>query len=512
MSDRLQRLRGAVPRRGRARRTASATPSCDRSCADDPALRAEVERLLAAHDRAGDFISSPAIAAAGAWNDADESLVGRLVGAYRLVARDRPGRDGRRLPRRAGRRPVRAAGRAQGHQARHGHRAGARPLPRRAADPRLARPPQHRPAARRRDHGPRACRTSPWSTSRASRSTPAPTRRALSVEERLRLFLQVCGAVAYAHQHLVVHRDIKPLNILVTAEGVPKLLDFGIAKVLHEDADEATSTVTGMRLLTPEYASPEQVEGRHATTVERRLRARRGALRAAHRPVTVSHAKPRPARSAGGRPHHRSRAADRGRRNREAPPPPPGRPRHHPAHGAPQGTRPPLPVGRAVRGRRAAAPRRAAGARPPRHLPLPGRQVRAAEPGAGGGRRAAGARAAGRVPRRRRTRRSRPGRRRRARSAASPTCASSPIRCSSTITTPSATCAARGRCGSGWSATRWAISTGWPANRARTRRSSGSWPARINGSATCRAVSPRASATTKVPPGAMARRSASSRR
>ena len=88
--------------------------------------------------------------------------------------------------------------------------------------------------------------------------------------------------MTYAHQHLVVHRDIKPLNILVTAEGVPKLLDFGIAKVLHESADDASSTVTGMRLLTPEYASPEQV-GAARDHRERRVRARRGALRAAHR-------------------------------------------------------------------------------------------------------------------------------------------------------------------------------------------------------------------------------------
>ena len=159
--------------------------------------------------------------------------------------------------------------------------------------------------------------------------------RALA-SRRLRLFLQVCAAVAYAHQNLVVHRDIKPLNILVTADGVPKLLDFGIAKLLHDDADEATSTVTGMRPLTPEYASPEQIEG-DTLRPERRLRARRRALRAADRPVTVSHAKPRAARSAGGRPHHRSRATFRGRRNPEAPPPPAGRPRYHPAHGAPQG-------------------------------------------------------------------------------------------------------------------------------------------------------------------------------
>ncbi|MBL8223151.1 MAG: serine/threonine protein kinase, partial [Bryobacterales bacterium] len=90
--------------------------------------------------------------------------------------------------------------------------------------------------------------------------------RGLSVRERLGLFEQVCSAVQHAHQKLVVHRDIKPANILVAAGGVPKLLDFGIAKLLEpeESGDHVLSralTHTGMRPFTPEYASPEQVRG-----------------------------------------------------------------------------------------------------------------------------------------------------------------------------------------------------------------------------------------------------------
>ncbi len=90
----------------------------------------------------------------------------------------------------------------------------------------------------------------------------------LSVNARLRLFLQVCSAVQYAHQHLIVHRDIKPDNILVTPEGTPKLTDFGIAKILDTGSDDRmqTETLPGFRAFTPGYASPEQIKGEPITT------------------------------------------------------------------------------------------------------------------------------------------------------------------------------------------------------------------------------------------------------
>lgn len=90
----------------------------------------------------------------------------------------------------------------------------------------------------------------------------------LTVHQRLALFQQVCAAVHFAHRNLVVHRDLKPGNILVTNKGQVKLLDFGIAKLLAPSADPAQDiyTQTGQRLLTPAYASPEQVKGDVITT------------------------------------------------------------------------------------------------------------------------------------------------------------------------------------------------------------------------------------------------------
>jgi serine/threonine-protein kinase len=93
-------------------------------------------------------------------------------------------------------------------------------------------------------------------------------RRRLSVAERLQLLRTICGAVHYAHQNLIVHRDLKPNNILITPDGVPKLLDFGIAKLLDSRHSAHTLAVTHFeyRVMTPAHASPEQVRGDVITT------------------------------------------------------------------------------------------------------------------------------------------------------------------------------------------------------------------------------------------------------
>jgi serine/threonine protein kinase/tetratricopeptide (TPR) repeat protein len=89
----------------------------------------------------------------------------------------------------------------------------------------------------------------------------------LSIDDRLRLFREVCSAVQYAHEKLVIHRDLKPANILIAKDGTPRLLDFGIAKLLNPECFQtALVTRTDWRPMTPEYASPEQIRGQAVTT------------------------------------------------------------------------------------------------------------------------------------------------------------------------------------------------------------------------------------------------------
>ena len=89
----------------------------------------------------------------------------------------------------------------------------------------------------------------------------------LSIHDRCRLFLRVCEGVSHAHRNLIVHCDLKPGNILITPDGSPKLLDFGVAKILHSEAQSGnTHTWASSQLLTPDYASPEQIRGANAST------------------------------------------------------------------------------------------------------------------------------------------------------------------------------------------------------------------------------------------------------
>ncbi len=235
----------------------------DRACAGDPVLRADVERLLAAHDRAGQFIQIPA--AAGLLDAAREpTLAGRRFGPYRMV----------REIGRGGMGTVYLAERADGLFAQQVAikliKRGMDTdlvLERFRAERQILASLEHPNIARLLDGG-TSDEGRPFFVMEYIEGRPideyADARR-LSIPERLRLFVDVCTAVGHAHDHRVVHRDIKPVNILVTPDGAPKLLDFGIAKVLSPEGEEATTSVTGFRLLTPEYASPEQVEGRHAT-------------------------------------------------------------------------------------------------------------------------------------------------------------------------------------------------------------------------------------------------------
>src|SRR5262245_52207434 len=241
----------------------------DEACVGDESLRQEVESLLASDEQAGDFLNTPAlrIATEEIAEEQARSLVGRHLGHYRLLSQLGAGGMGE----------VYLAARADDQY----RKQVAIKLVKRGMDTDniLRRFRHERQILAALDH-PNIARLLDGGVSEdglpyfvmeyiaGSPITEYCDSHQLSTEERLELFRQVCAAVHYAHQNLVVHRDLKPGNILVTEEGAPRLLDFGIAKVFNPELASPTLDLTApeMRLMTPEYASPEQVRGEPITT------------------------------------------------------------------------------------------------------------------------------------------------------------------------------------------------------------------------------------------------------
>ena len=224
-----------------------------REVPDDPDLRAEVEALLAAQPSAEGFFADVARQLA------PEALApGSQVGPYRITGA--LGQGGMGVVYRA----ERADGQFEREVALKVLRAGD---PRRFLSERQILARLDHPNIARLYDGGIAPDGRPYFALELVDGLPITEYAAhhqLDVEARLALFAQVCEAVQYAHRQLVVHRDIKPSNVLVTPEGVPMLLDFGVAKLVAETEDGLT--VTGVAPLTPAYAAPEQVRGEIVTT------------------------------------------------------------------------------------------------------------------------------------------------------------------------------------------------------------------------------------------------------
>jgi eukaryotic-like serine/threonine-protein kinase len=242
----------------------------DQACGNDPTLRPDLERLLAAEQKAGpEFLSDPVILQELTLElpPHPHAWVGRRLGAYEIVEEIGTGGMGEVY------RAVRADDEYRKEVAiklvRSGQDSGF-VLSRFKNERQILASLDHPNIARLLDGGTTE-QGVPYFVMeliQGERINKYCDARKLPTTDRLKLFLQVCSAVQYAHQHLVIHRDIKPGNILVTAEGVPKLLDFGIAKILEssETADQPEQTISLIRLRTPEYASPEQVKGEPITT------------------------------------------------------------------------------------------------------------------------------------------------------------------------------------------------------------------------------------------------------
>jgi non-specific serine/threonine protein kinase/serine/threonine-protein kinase len=233
-------------------------------CAHSPELRAEVESLLAADCNAGDFLRA-ATGWGGIAPSLPGSLAGRSVGPYRLLAE-------------IGRGGMGAVYRAERDDGRFRKQVAVKVttalnsselLRRFRVEQQILAALEHPNIARLLDAGV-SNDGLPYIVMEYVEGIPIhryANELRLPLADRLRLFRVICSAVQYAHQHLVVHRDLKPGNILVTTEGVPKLLDFGVAKILGAWLeDDGLTASLNWHPMTPEYASPEQIRGANIAT------------------------------------------------------------------------------------------------------------------------------------------------------------------------------------------------------------------------------------------------------
>ena len=244
----------------------------DERCGEDAVLRAEVEKLLLQHEEAEGFMNRPAVENTGlqllaeSFGGGTDPLLGETVGAYSLTKE--LGRGGMGA--------VYLAERADGMFRRQvavklvkGGMETAHILRRFRNERRALAALTHPNIAQLYDAG--VTRDGlPFFVMEYVEGEPLYQffdARRLGLRTRLEVFLPICEAVHAAHEKKIVHRDLKPSNILVKADGTPKLLDFGIAKLLDPELLDATSepTATQMRMMTPEYASPEQIGGGEVT-------------------------------------------------------------------------------------------------------------------------------------------------------------------------------------------------------------------------------------------------------
>jgi serine/threonine protein kinase len=235
----------------------------DEACAGDPELRLAVERLLLADEASDTFLEQPASELLGLLPEVE---AGERLGPYRLLRRLGAGGMG----------TVYLARREDEHYQqdvalkilRSGLQ-GTEAVHRFLAERQILARLEHPNIARLYDGG-STPDGRPYLVMELVEGLPVDEycdRHQLTVDQRLDLFRRICSAVQYAHQNLLVHRDLKPGNILVTEAGEPKLLDFGIAKRLEPGSvTKPDLTQTGSRMMTPSFASPEQVRGEAITT------------------------------------------------------------------------------------------------------------------------------------------------------------------------------------------------------------------------------------------------------